>query len=208
MKQLNILRFLFITLLFFSCTKEKAPFPDFTSEDLKLIPYAGNDTLVFVDSLGESITLIGSDRENYFEDLTSDKPNSFYRTNTINFTEASSVYPKQYWRFQLKQYSPSNFESMLEAFSFVPFEITTDMDTISVEKFFVQIENSQFTFDSSPDLLMSVGQKLNSVVLGNKTYFNVYAIHEAPDDILLPAAFQHHHDLLLCGKRHHRFSTA
>ncbi|HYV92688.1 MAG TPA: hypothetical protein VE978_12910 [Chitinophagales bacterium] len=85
----------FGALIFFSCTKDHAVFPNFTPEELKLVPYSGNEILKFEDSLGNSFTLYGlGRRDTLIDEMKTDcdvcSPGSYLRNNSTTFNQFST----------------------------------------------------------------------------------------------------------------------
>jgi len=162
-------------LFFFSCSKDSYT-PPFTSEELKLIPYPGNDNIVFTDSIGNTLTLVGSAREESFTDPA--------RSITMTLTENSSALSRHHWMLLLKK---SGHEDEFLAMRHCEIDST---DTICGEDFVLQVSDEELMFYSEPSEAASSGQRLSSITFGNGSYSNVSKINPTLNDVFYPEALR------------------
>jgi hypothetical protein len=173
-------------LMFNSCKKEKCETENlgthtFTSTDLQIIPYKGNDKLVFSDSLGDTLIYTGERRISSYQQRSVDKyyPNGTDSPckNLIYTTENSSIFIKE------KTHNSDisldlNFEGPFQSFEkVINIQISYEENTIYWSFNQNYVFNTLQLFSSTNEYTATLVFKA-SLILGNKTFNSVYILKQ------------------------------
>ena len=162
-------------------------FPHFTAEELKLVPYSGNEILKFEDSLGNSFTLYGLGRiDTLINEMKAGcdacSPGSFYRRNSTFFTDpAINFWGPSTCGFNLESYGDKDEPIEKSFYIFLNFRGFTG-DSLHTGVFTTKIINSQFvlgTYDLGPySHSYSPVNLLNNYSFNSTLYPSVYQIFD------------------------------